>query len=269
MRSWSLNPLIEFDNVSLNLDGRVVFDRLSVAIRGGGITLLIGPSGTGKTTFLRLITGQLLPDQGNIRVGGQLVSGQTLKDLYAMRTKIGMLFQSSALFSGLTVAENVAMPAHEHLALDQTALTAQVVLALERVGLADAMDLYPRQLSGGMSKRVALARAMILDPMLMLYDEPLSAQDPVTCRALLKLIKMMNAETDRTAIVVSHQIQSMLSISDNVVMLDQGRLVFSGTLAQARASTLPQVVQFIQDSVDPSIDTANGHTEGAGMGATT
>jgi phospholipid/cholesterol/gamma-HCH transport system ATP-binding protein len=269
MRSWSLNPLIEFDNVSLNLDGRVIFDRLSVAIRGGGITLLIGPSGIGKTTFLRLLTGQLLPDQGTVRVGGQSVSGQTLQALYAMRKKIGMLFQSSALFSGLTVAENVAMPAREHLALDQTALTAQVLLELERVGLADVMDLYPRQLSGGMSKRVALARAMILNPMLMLYDEPLSAQDPVTCRALLKLIKMMNAETDRTAIVVSHQIQSILSISDDVVMLDQGGLIFSGTVAQARVSTLPQVMQFIQNSIDQSIGTAYVHTEGDGMDTTT
>ncbi len=208
------SPLVEIDDLHFARGARAIFDGLTLAIPRGGITAIMGPSGTGKTTLLRLIGGQLKPDRGRVVVDGQEVPRLGRAELYRLRRRMGMLFQSGALLTDLDVYENVAFPLREHLRLPESMVRSLVLMKLEAVGLRGARRLMPSELSGGMARRVALARAIALDPMMILYDEPFTGQDPISMGMLMALIRQLNDASGLTSILVSHDVRETASIAD-------------------------------------------------------
>lgn len=228
-------PYITFENVHFSRGRKHIFDGVNIAIPRGKITAIMGPSGTGKTTLLRLIGGQIKPDSGTVRVDGLDVAHASSKSLLAMRRRLGMLFQNGALFTDLTAAENVAFPLREHSRLPEPMIQRMVTLKLQAVGLLDAAGQMPASLSGGMARRVALARALALDPELMLYDEPFTGQDPINVGVLLRLIASLNQALGLTSVLVSHDVAEALSIADYVVVLNQAQIVASGSPDELRA----------------------------------
>ncbi|HET8702048.1 MAG TPA: ABC transporter ATP-binding protein [Nitrococcus sp.] len=237
--------LVEIENLHFSHGTRQVFAGVNIGIRRGEVTAIMGPSGTGKTTLLRLIGGQLRPDAGQIRVDG--VDVHTLKrgPLYQLRKRMGMLFQSGALFTHLSCFENVAFPLREHTRLPETLIRHLVLLKLEAVGLRGARDLYPTELSGGMARRVALARAIALDPMMVMYDEPFSGQDPITMGILVRLIRLLNDALGLTSIIVSHDVAETAEIADRIHMISAGKVVESGPPQALRDSRSAWVHQFL------------------------
>ena len=229
---------------------RVVYDSLSASIPCGKITAIVGPSGTGKTTLLRLIAGQLRPDSGDVRIDGVSVQSLNRSALFDLRKRMGMLFQSGALFTELNTYENVAFPLRVHTELDEDLIQIVVLMKLEAVGLRGAVDLMPSELSGGMQRRVALARAIALDPEMIMYDEPFVGQDPIGLGVLLSLIKQLNKTLGLTSLVVSHDLHETLSIADHVIMIANNRVAFEGSPAVMRASADTLVQQFLQGSPD-------------------
>ena len=242
--------LVEIKALSFRRDKRPIFSDLSLQIPRGKITAIMGPSGTGKTTLLRLIGGQLKPEQGDVRVDGLSVPGLGRKQLFELRKRMGMLFQSGALFSELSVYENVAFPLRVHTDLPEDMIRDLVLIKLESVGLRGARDLMPSELSGGMGRRVALARAIALDPELMMYDEPFVGQDPITLGVLVKLIRELNDSLDMTTVLVSHDIDESLSIADHICVISGGRVLAEGSPEEIVQSDLPEVKQFIQGLPD-------------------
>ena len=228
----------------------MIYDGLNATVPRGKITAIVGPSGTGKTTLLRLIGGQLKPESGDVRVDG--VSVQSLKraELFQLRKRMGMLFQSGALFAELSVFENVAFPLRVHTDLDDELIRLIVLMKLEAVGLRGAVDLVPSELSGGMQRRVALARAIALDPEMIMYDEPFAGQDPIGLGVLLSLVKQLNQALGLTSLVVSHDLQETLSIADHVIMIANNRVAFEGSPAVMQSSNDPLVQQFLHGSPD-------------------
>ena len=224
---------------------RVIFDGVDIDVRRGQVTAIMGPSGTGKTTLLRLIGGQLRPARGAIDVMGQPVARLSRRKLYQLRQRMGMLFQSGALLTDLSVFDNVAFPIREHTALPESMIRDLVLMKLEAVGLRGARDLMPAELSGGMARRVALARAIALDPMLMMYDEPFAGQDPISMGVLLKLIRSLNDALGLTSVIVSHDVAETAAISDYVYVLSDGKVVGEGTPQALRETDSPWVKQFI------------------------
>lgn len=216
----------------------------------GKITAILGPSGTGKTTLLKLITGYLKPQQGNIYFADQCVSDASEEALFKMRQHMGFLFQSSALFTNYSVYDNVAFPMRELTQLSEDLIRTIVLMNLEAVGLRGARDLFPSELSGGMARRVALARALVLDPQLMLYDEPFTGQDPISMGVLLKLIKTLNEQLNMTSVVVSHDVQEALSIADWAYVIVDGRVLASGSAKDFNHSDIPQLQQFMKGLPD-------------------
>lgn len=216
----------------------------------GQITTVMGPSGTGKTTLLKMIGAQLKPAAGTIEVDGLDVHQINRRQLFELRTRMGMLFQSGALLTDLTVFENVAFPLREHTDLDESLIRQLVLMRLHAVGLRGARNLTPAELSGGMARRVALARALILDPMMIMYDEPFTGQDPISMGVLLDLIKSVNQALGLTSIIVSHDLAESLSISDHVVIISDGKVIEAGTPDQLRQSASPWVQQFLQGEAD-------------------
>jgi phospholipid/cholesterol/gamma-HCH transport system ATP-binding protein len=243
-------PLIEIENLCFRRGDRAIFEGLDLAIAPGKITAIMGPSGTGKTTLLKLIAGQLKPDSGRILVDGQDVHRLSRGALYRLRQRMGMLFQSGALLTDLTVFDNVAFPLRAHFDLPETLLTQLVLMKLEAVGLRGARDLMPSQLSGGMARRVALARAMVLDPQMIFYDEPFVGQDPITMGVLVSLIAKLNRSLSLSSVIVSHDVDEVLSIADEACVLSQGRIVAQGTPEALRASDSAYVRQFLQGLPD-------------------
>ena len=241
---------IEIDNVAFRREEHVVYDSLSASIPCGKITAIVGPSGTGKTTLLRLIAGQLRPDFGDVRIDGVSVQSLHRSDLFDLRKRMGMLFQSGALFTELNTYENVAFPLRVHTELDEDLIQIVVLMKLEAVGLRGAVDLMPSELSGGMQRRVALARAIALDPEMIMYDEPFVGQDPIGLGVLLSLIKQLNKTLSLTSLVVSHDLHETLSIADHVIMIANNRVAFEGSPAVMRASTDTLVQQFLHGSPD-------------------
>ncbi|MCK9529566.1 MAG: ATP-binding cassette domain-containing protein [Gammaproteobacteria bacterium] len=229
---------------------RVIFDGVDLDIRRGQITAIMGPSGTGKTTLLRLLGGQLKPQAGTIRVDGQDVPRLRTKPLYELRKRMGMLFQSGALLTDLSVFENVAFPLREHTDLPESMLRDLVLMKLEAVGLRGARQLMPSELSGGMARRVALARAIALDPMMIMYDEPFTGQDPISMGVLLKLIRHLNDSLGLTSVVVSHDVAETAAISDYIYLLSEGRVVAHGTPAELRESRSQWAQQFLHGDPD-------------------
>ena len=208
--------LIEVKHLSFNRGERVIYDDVSLKIRRGQITAIMGPSGTGKTTLLRLIGGQLVPDRGEVLLDGKNIAAMSRPELFTARARMGMLFQSGALFTDMSVYENVAFPIRAHTQLPEHLIAELVALKLESVGLRGAEPLMPSELSGGMNRRVALARAIALDPELIMYDEPFAGQDPIVKGVLTRLIRSLREALDLTTIIVSHDVAETLSIADNI-----------------------------------------------------
>ena len=206
--------LIEVKNLTFKRGERVIYDNLNLKVQQGKITAIMGPSGIGKTTLLKLIGGQLYPEQGEILFDGQDICRLSNSELYEVRKRMGMLFQSGALFTDISTFDNVAFPIREHTRLPESLIRQIVLMKLEAVGLRGAADLMPSELSGGMARRAALARAIALDPDLIMFDEPFTGQDPISMGVIVSLIKRLNEALNLTSIVVSHDVQEVLSIAD-------------------------------------------------------
>ncbi len=247
------DSLIRIENVTFSRGFRKIYDNVSMHIPRGRITAVLGPSGTGKTTLLRLIGGQLKPDSGDILYDGISVPSLSRSKLYELRRKMSMLFQSGALFTGMSVFDNVAFPLREHTELPEVLIRTLVLMKLETVGLRGAASLMPSELSGGMARRAALARAVALDPELIMYDEPLTGQDPITMAVLLKLIKELNTTLGITSVVVSHDVSEVLSIADWVYLVSGGRVLAQGTPDQLREEKHPDVHQFVHGLPDGAV----------------
>lgn len=241
---------IEIRNLSFRRGHRAILDSLDIDIHKGKITAILGPSGCGKTTLLRLIGSQLRPTDGSIRVDGTDITQLQRKALFKLRERMGMLFQSGALFTDLSVYENVAFPLRLHTQLSESMIRDLVLMKLHAVGLRGARDLMPAELSGGMARRAALARAIILDPQLIMYDEPFVGQDPIFAGVLRDLIKRINEAMGCTCIIVSHDIAETLAISDYIYVLANGRIIGRGTPDEVRNSDDPWLRQFLQGLPD-------------------
>ena len=249
-------PAADADNVAalhgvdFAIDDKPIFRGLDIAIRRGEVTAIMGPSGTGKTTLLRLITGQLRADVGRVVVEGRDVAGLSRRELYAMRRRIGMLFQNGALLTDLDVFENVAFPLREHARLPERLLRSIVLTKLQAVGLRGAARLKPQQLSGGMARRVALARAIVMDPHLLLYDEPFAGLDPISMGVVMRLIRSLNDALGISSVVVTHDVREISQIADSSYILSGGQVVASGTPAELREHPSPVVHQFMDGLAD-------------------
>lgn len=224
---------------------KIIFDGVDLDIRRGQVTAIMGPSGTGKTTLLRLLGGQLRPNAGSVVVDGEEVSRLSVKELYRLRQRMGMLFQSGALFTDLNVFENVAFPLREHTSLPESIIRDLVLMKLQAVGLRGAAQLMPAELSGGMARRVALARAIALDPMMIMYDEPFTGQDPISKGIIVQLVRLLNDALGLTSIVVSHDVRETAAIADYIYVLSEGTVVAHGTPESLRGSPSPWVEQFL------------------------
>ncbi len=246
----STTPLIEIRGLTFSRGERVIFDDIDMDIARGEVTTIMGPSGTGKTTLLRLIGGQLRPDSGSIRVDGEEVTTLSRRALYQLRKRMGMLFQSGALLTDMTVYENVAFPLREHTKLSPSMIRNLVLMKLEAVGLRGARELMPSELSGGMARRVAMARAIALDPMMIMYDEPFTGQDPISMGVLVSLIRKLNSALGLSSIVVSHDVAEATEIADHVYLISNGKVVEHGTPEQLNNSTSPWVKQFLKGEPD-------------------
>jgi phospholipid/cholesterol/gamma-HCH transport system ATP-binding protein len=244
------NILVSIEQLGFSRASRTIFDDVSMHIRRGKITAIMGPSGTGKTTLLKLIGGQLRPDRGVVIVDGLNIHRLGRNDLYNLRKRMGMLFQSGALLTDMNVYDNVAFPLREHTHLPETMVRTLVLMKLQAVGLRGARHLMPSELSGGMARRVALARAIALDPMMVLYDEPFTGQDPISMGVLVELIKTLNASLGLTSIIVSHDVQETAAIADYIYVLSEGHIVGEGTPEEIRHSDSEWVRQFIEGNPD-------------------
>jgi len=236
--------------MSFSRGSRKIFDDISLDIPRGKVTAIMGPSGTGKTTLLKLIGGQLRPEQGTIKMDNNDVHQLSRKDLYQLRKRMGMLFQSGALLTDINVFDNIAYPLREHTDLDESMIRSLVLMKLNAVGLRGARDLMPSELSGGMSRRVALARAIALDPVMVMYDEPFTGQDPISMGVLVNLIHRMNQHLHLSSIVVSHDVPETMSISDYIYLISGGKIVAQGTPDDLKNSNDPWVQQFIAGEAD-------------------
>lgn len=242
--------LVEVKNLTFKRGERVIYDNLNLQVKRGKITAIMGPSGIGKTTLLRLIGGQLMPNEGEILFDGESVNRASNRDLYRLRQRMGMLFQSGALFTDLSTFDNVAFPIREHTRLPEALIRKLVLMKLEAVGLRGAADLMPSELSGGMARRAALARAIALDPDLIMYDEPFTGQDPISMGVIVSLIKKLNQALNLTSIVVSHDVTEVLSIADYAYIVADKRIIAEGNPQALLSSQDPQVVQFLSGKAD-------------------
>jgi len=246
---------VRFDGVHLRRGDRRVFDGLSCGFTRARITVVLGGSGAGKTTMLRLIGGLSRPESGSVYVAGEDVTRLPERELFRTRARIGMLFQGGALLDSMTIFENVALPLREHTQLSEHEIAAEVNRRLVAVGLPDTGNLYPRQLSGGMSRRAALARAIVTDPEIVLCDEPFSGLDPINVRRIEALLVELNSRLGLTMIIASHHLASSLRMADRIVFLVDGRAV-AGTPEDLLRSTDPRVVEFLRADSDGPDETA-------------
>lgn len=238
--------LVTIKNLTFKRGERVIFDDIDINIARGKITAIMGPSGTGKTTLLNLIGARLYPENGSIIVDGQNVHALSREELYVARRKMGLLFQNGALFTNISTFENIAFPLREHTKLSEEAIRDIVLAKLKAVELGNAYNLMPNELSGGMVKRAALARAIVLDPPLIMYDEPFAGQDPIVMGTIVRLIKKLNTELHMTSILVTHDVPEALSIADYVYIISNGKIIGHGTPDEIRHHPSHNVIQFIQ-----------------------
>ncbi len=242
--------LVRIRDMHFSRGSRKIFDGVDIDIRRGQVTAIMGPSGTGKTTLLRLIGGQLAPERGSVAVEGQEVPRLKRRELYALRKRMGMLFQSGALLTDMNVYENVAFPMREHTKLPESMIRDLVLMKLESVGLRGARHLMPAELSGGMARRVALARAIALDPMMIMYDEPFTGQDPISMGVLVKLIRTLNDALGMTSVIVSHDVTETMAIADYIYLLSAGKVVGHGTPDELHNSDSEWAQQFLKGMPD-------------------
>ncbi|MGJ7580604.1 ABC transporter ATP-binding protein [Variovorax sp. RHLX14] len=238
-------PLVEFRGVTFGYSARAILDGVSFSVPRGKVTALMGASGGGKTTVLRLIGGQQRAQRGEVLLDGVDVGGMDVKTLYGARRRMGMLFQFGALFTDMTVFENVAFPLREHTQLPEPLIRDIVLMKLDAVGLRGARDLMPSEVSGGMARRIALARAIALDPDLVMYDEPFAGLDPISLGTAARLIRQLNDTLGLTSVIVSHDLEETFRIADHVIVLANGGIAAQGTPDAVRQSTDPLVNQFV------------------------
>ena len=242
--------IVEIDNLSFGYKGRLLHKGINMVFPRGKVVAIMGGSGSGKTTLLRLIGGQLKPNVGEVRVDDEVVHKQSIDGLYKLRRKMGMLFQFGALFTDLSVYENVAFPIREHTDLPESMVRDFVMLKLNAVGLRGAHNLMPTELSGGMARRVALARAVALDPQIIMYDEPFAGLDPISMGVVCNLIRSLNDSLGATSIVVTHDVHETFSFVDYVYFVSDGVVVAEGTPDDLRNSDKPFVHQFVHGEAD-------------------
>src|SRR4051794_17780733 len=254
MADISASSLVEFKDVTFSYPGsagdRVILDKVTLSVPRGKVTALMGASGGGKTTVLRLIGGQQRAQKGELTFEGQEIGALDAAGLYAIRRRMGMLFQFGALFTDLSVFDNVAFPLREHTDLPETLVRDIVLMKLNAVGLRGARDLMPSEISGGMARRVALARAIALDPDLVMYDEPFAGLDPISLGTAAQLIRRLNDTLGITSIVVSHDLEETFAIADQVIVLANGKVAAQGTPQQVMDSADPLVDQFVHAKAD-------------------
>ncbi|GAA3973275.1 ATP-binding cassette domain-containing protein [Allohahella marinimesophila] len=250
MSVLSQEHLVSIENMSFRRGDRLIFDNISLHAPRGKITGIMGPSGTGKTTLLKLIGGQIKPESGRVVFDDIVVNDMSRSRLYEMRTRMGMLFQSGALFSDLNVFENVAFPLRAHTALSNDMIRDIVLMKLNAVGLRGARDLMPSELSGGMARRAALARSIALDPDIIMYDEPFTGQDPIAMAVIVKLIRLLNDAVGLTTILVSHDIQETMSIADHLCIIADGKLMGQGSPEHLKTEGNEFVKQFLNGLPD-------------------
>ncbi len=244
--------LVQLSDVRIDRGGRAILRDVSLDVPRGSITAVLGPSGSGKSTLLAALTGELRPVAGSVRLFGNDIPHGS-RALLEMRKSVGVLLQGNGLLTDLTVAENVGLPLRTHTRLPAPLLRRLVEMKLNAVGLLAAADAWPRELSGGMARRVALARALALDPPLMIYDEPLTGLDPIASGVIMSLIQRLNHSLGLTSIIVSHHVHETLPICDQAIVIANGGIVFAGTPAQLQASTDPLVRQFLEGQPDGPI----------------
>ena len=244
------SPLVEVNNLGFSRGARVIFEQISLTIPRGKVTAIMGPSGIGKTTLLKLIGGQLTPDHGEVLFDGQDLNKLSRHELFEARKRMSMLFQSGALFTDMNVFDNVAFALREHSGLPEAIIRRIVLMKLEAVGLRGAAQLMPSELSGGMQRRAALARAIALEPEMVLYDEPFAGQDPISMGVLVKLIKELSDALNLTSVVVSHDVGEVLSIADYVYVIADKHIIAQGTPVELRQADNPQLRQFIDGMPD-------------------
>jgi phospholipid/cholesterol/gamma-HCH transport system ATP-binding protein len=242
--------LIEIRDLTFLRGERAIFRNMSLDVPRGKITAIMGPSGTGKTTLLRIIGGQIKPDEGTVLIDGHDICQMNRDQLFAFRRNVGMLFQSSALFTDLSVYENVAFPMRVHTNLSEALIRDLVLMKLNAVGLRGARDLAPSELSGGMARRVALARAIALDPDLIMYDEPFTGQDPIAKGVIVGLISELNSALGTTSLLVSHDIHETVSIADQIYVIADGNVIGSGSPQELQAGPTAMVQQFMHGEPD-------------------
>jgi len=246
----SSDAFIQIDQVTFGYDQRVILSEVSVTFPRGKVVAIMGGSGCGKTTLLRLIGGMISPQKGSITFDGEVVNARNKERLYALRRRLGMLFQFGALFTDLTVFENVAFPLREHTDLPESMIRDIVLLKLHAVGLRGAAQLRIAEVSGGMARRIALARAIALDPELIMYDEPFAGLDPISMGVTANLIRRLNDATGATSLIVSHDVRECFLICDHAYLISAGRIVAHGTPKELQSSDDPDVRQFIRGEPD-------------------
>ncbi|MFW5816655.1 MAG: ABC transporter ATP-binding protein [Wenzhouxiangella sp.] len=244
------NAAVALRDVTVRLGGRTILENFSLEIPAGQVTAVMGPSGAGKTTVLRLITRQIRPDAGEVLVGGTRVDTLKGRDLGRFRRNLGVLLQNGALFTDLTCFDNVALPLREHTDLPETLIRRLVLIKLQTVGLRGAAEMYPRELSGGMNRRIAMARAMALDPDIMLYDEPFAGLDPISLGVSLRLIREVNDVQDTTSVVITHDVDEVARLADHCFIISDRSLIASGTPEELAASDHELVQQFMRGHPD-------------------
>jgi phospholipid/cholesterol/gamma-HCH transport system ATP-binding protein len=244
------DAIVRVRGLHYSISGRPIFDGVDLDIARGAVTAVMGPSGTGKTTLLRLVTGQLFADRGLVEVDGKDVGMQSRGEIYRMRRRMGMLFQNGALLTDLSVYDNVAFPLREHTRLPERLLRHVVLTKLQAVGLRGAWRLMPAELSGGMSRRVAIARAIVMDPELLIYDEPFVGLDPISMGVVLRLIRRLNDTLGLTSIVVSHDVREVSAVADHLYLLSGGKVVESGPPSALADSDREDVRQFMRGLPD-------------------
>jgi len=244
------NVLVDIQGVNFRYRTREILSDISLSIPRGKVTVIMGGSGSGKTTLLNLIGGRLRPTSGKVMVDGLNVPDLSIDELYRLRKRMGMLFQNGALLTDLSAFENVAFPIREHTSLPEPVLRHLVLMKLQTVGLRGARDLMPSELSGGMARRVALARAIVLEPMMIMYDEPFAGLDPISMGVIAKLIRELNQVLGITSIVVSHDVAEASAISDYGYLMGGGRILAHGTPAELQKSNAPDVRQFMDGLPD-------------------
>ncbi len=250
MPATSNTSLVELRHLTFGYGEQAVLQDVSLQIPRGKVTALVGPMGGGKTTTLRLMGGQYRARSGQMLFDGQDIGSMNQKQLFAVRRRMGILFQFAALFADMSVFENVAFPLREHTDLPESLIRDIVLMKLNAVGLRNARDLMPSEVSGGMAKRIGIARAIALDPEFLMYDEPFSGLDPISVLVTARLIRQLNDSMGLTSIFVSHEIRQTLEIADHVVILDSGRLAFQGSVDEVRKSTDPLVYQYVNQRPD-------------------